>query len=109
MKYIKHLHLFSILCSILVFNKYEDDQNTSSDNTKDTVSDDTNTVPDTIKTVLPMLMILLQIQLKVRANENGCPHSQLANLSGYNYNYKNLLIPPYDGTIFISGNIIKYI
>ena len=110
MKYLKHLLFLNILCSIVVFtNCGEDDKNTVSNDTKDTVSDDTNTVSDADGDgVADADDTCPNTVERVEVNENGCTHTQLANLSGYNYNHKNLLIPPYDGTIFISGNIITH-
>lgn len=86
MKYIKHLHFLSILCSIMVFTKCgEDDENTVSDDTKDTVSDDTNTVPDTDGySVADVDETCPNTVESVEVNKNGFTHSQLANLSGYN-------------------------
>ena len=77
MKYIKHLLFFNIHCSIVVFtNCGEDDENTVSDDTKDTTNDDTNTVLDADDTCPNRVE-------NVEVNENDCTHSQLANLSGY--------------------------
>ncbi len=110
MKHFKHLLFLSVLCQLLVFtNCGEDDENTISDNTKDTAIGDANTVSDADGDGVTDADDTCPNTLEsVEVNENGCTHSQLANLFGYNYNHKNLLIPPYDGTIFISGNIITH-
>jgi len=110
MKHFKNFLFLSILCPLLMFtNCGENDENTISDDTKDTASGDANTVSDADGDgVADDNDTCPNTVESVEVNENGCTHSQLANLSGYNYNHKNLLIPPYDGTIFISGNIITH-
>ena len=86
MKYLKHLLFLNILCSIVVFtNCGEDDKNTVSDDTKDTVSDDTNTVSDADGDGVADADDTCPNTIEsVEVNKNGCTHSQLANLSGYN-------------------------
>ena len=59
---------------------YNDDAKTVLDVDGDGVANADDTFPNTVESV--------------EVNVNGCTHSQLANLSGYDYNHKNLLIPP---------------
>ena len=105
---LKNLTLFTILYSILMFNNCIKDSTNpigsdstiatdeSSTTLLDTDGDGVADVDDTCANTFE----------GTRVNENGCSNLQLATLSGYNYNYKNILAPPYDGTIFVSGNII---
>tara|TARA_X000001036_G_C20585682_1_gene768594 strand:+ start:159 stop:1133 length:975 start_codon:yes stop_codon:yes gene_type:complete len=108
MKNFKHIIFFSILCSLELFtncgensaNPIGSDTTSTTDNSSITVFDaDGDGVVDADDTCAYTAEGL-------EVDENGCTNSQLANLSGYNYNFKDLLNPPYDGTIFISGNII---
>jgi len=110
MKYFKHLLFLSILCSLVLFtNCGGEGEDHVADDTTDTTDDDTNTVLDADGDgVTDADDTCPNTVESVEVNENGCTHSQLANLSGYDYNHKDLLNPPYDGTIFISGNIITH-